>query len=137
MAGSLVLAGNALLPHPLLWLVFVIAGLQALFDAVQRPSLDALLPRLVDHDELAAAGALGMLRGTLGMTAGPAIAGVLVAVAGLPLTYLVDVGTFVLGLVCLAMMRAVPPPLDAERPSLRRVVEGFRYARSRPELIGT
>jgi MFS family permease len=137
MAGSLVLAGNALLPHPLLWLVFVIAGLQASFDAVQRPSLDALLPRLVDRDELASAGALGMLRGTLGMTVGPAIAGVLVAVVGLPLTYLVDVGTFVVGLVCLAMMRAVPPPLDAERPSLRRVVEGFRYARSRPELIGT
>jgi MFS family permease len=35
------------------------------------------------------------------------------------------------------MMRAVPPPVDAERPSLRRVVEGIRYARSRPELIGT
>ncbi len=34
-------------------------------------------------------------------------------------------------------MRAVPPPVDAERPSLRRVVEGLRYARSRPELIGT
>jgi MFS family permease len=34
-------------------------------------------------------------------------------------------------------MRAVPPPVDAERPSLRRVVEGIRYARSRPELIGT
>src|SRR5581483_11276549 len=26
---------------------------------------------------------------------------------------------------------------DAERPSLRRIVEGLRYARSRPELIGT
>src|SRR2546430_3948207 len=34
-------------------------------------------------------------------------------------------------------MRAVPPPADSERPSLRRVVEGLRYARSRPELIGT
>jgi MFS family permease len=137
MAGSLLLAGNALLPHPILWLIFLIAGLQACFDAVQRPSLDALLPRLVDRDELAAAGALGMMRGTLGMTAGPAIAGVLVAIAGLPITYLVDVATFVVGLVCLALMRAVPPPVDAERPSLRRVREGFRYARSRPELIGT
>jgi len=34
-------------------------------------------------------------------------------------------------------MRAVPPPSDAERPSLRRIAEGFRYARSRPELLGT
>src|SRR6266850_805383 len=40
-------------------------------------------------------------------------------------------------LACLWLMRAVPPPVNAERPSLRRVVEGLRYARSRPELIGT
>ena len=137
MVGSLVLAGNSRLPHPLLWLIFAIAALQGSFDALQRPSLDALLPRLVDRDELSAAGALGQLRGTLGMIAGPALAGVLVAVAGLPITYLVDVATFVVGLVCLLLMKAVPPPVDAERPSFRRVLEGLRYARSRPELIGT
>src|ERR1700694_2965140 len=137
MAGSLLLAGNSLLPHPLIWLIFAIAALQGAFDALQRPSLDALLPRLVDRDELAPASALGSLRGTVGMIAGPALAGVLVAVVGLPITYLVDVATFLVGLGCLLLMRAVPPPVDAARPSLRRVLEGVRYARSRPELIGT
>ena len=137
MIGSLLLAGNSTLSAPLLWPIFAIAALQGAFDALQRPSLDALLPRLVDRDELPAAAALGSVRGTLGMIAGPALAGVLVAVAGLPVTYLVDVGTFVVGLICLALMRAVPPPVDAERPSIRRVLEGIRYARSRPELIGT
>jgi MFS family permease len=34
-------------------------------------------------------------------------------------------------------MKAVPPPPDAERPSLRGVVDGIRFARSRPELMGT
>jgi MFS family permease len=34
-------------------------------------------------------------------------------------------------------MRAVPPPADADRPSLRSITEGLRYARSRPELLGT
>jgi MFS family permease len=137
MVGSILLAGNSLLAHPLVWLIFVVAALQGAFDALQRPSLDALLPRLVDRDELASAGALGTFRGTIGMIAGPALAGVLVALVGLPLTYLVDIGTFVVGLVCLLLMRAVPPPADAARPSLRRVMEGIRYARSRPELIGT
>ena len=137
MAGSILLARNSLLTHPLVWLIFVIAALQGALDALQRPSLDALLPRLVDRDELAAAGALGTFRGTIGMIAGPALAGVLVAAAGLPITYLVDIGTFVVGLACLLLMRAVPPPVDAARPSIRRVVEGIRYARSRPELIGT
>lgn len=137
MVCSLVLAGNALLSHPIVWLIFATAALWGALDALQRPSLDALLPRLVDRAELPAAAALGNIRGTLGMIAGPAIGGVLVAVAGLPVTYLVDVATFVVGLVCLYLMRAVPPPIDAQRPSLRRVVEGLRYARSRPELIGT
>ena len=137
MVGSLLLAGNSLLAHPLMWLIFAVAALQGAFDALQRPSLDALLPRLVDRNELKAAGALGSLRGTVGMIAGPAIAGVLIAVAGLSVTYLVDVATFVVGLVCLLLMRAVPPPVDAARPSIKRVLEGIRYARSRPELIGT
>ena len=137
MVGSLLLAGNSLLPHPLMWLIFALAALQGAFDALQRPSLDALLPRLVDRDELKAVAALGSLRGTVGMIAGPAIAGVLIAVAGLPVTYLVDVATFVVGLACLLLMRAVPPPVDAARPSIARVLEGIRYARSRPELIGT
>ena len=137
MAGSILLAGNSLLPHPIVWLIFAITALQASFDALQRPSLDALIPRLVDRDELPAAAALGSLRSTVGMIAGLALAGVIVALFGLAATYLIDVATFVVGLVCLALMRAVPPPADAERPSLRRVVEGIRYARSRPELIGT
>jgi MFS family permease len=137
MVASLVLAGNSLLPHPVLWLIFALVVLQASLDSLQRPSLDALLPRLVDRAELPAAAALNSVRGTLGMIAGPSLAGVLVAVAGLPATYVVDVATFVVGLVCLALMKAVPPPAGAERPSMRRVVEGIRYARSRPELIGT
>jgi MFS family permease len=137
MIGSLLLAGNSLLATPLMWLIFAVAALQGAFDALQRPSLDALLPRLVDRNELKAAAALGSLRGTVGMIAGPALAGVLIAVAGLPVTYLVDVATFVVGLVCLLLMRAVPPPLDAARPSIARVLEGLRYAKSRPELMGT
>jgi MFS family permease len=137
MAGSLLMVGNSLLAYPALWLIFAVTLLWGALDALQRPSLDALLPRLVDRDELAAAGALSSMRGTVGMVAGPALSGVLIAVVGLPLTYTVDVATFVVGLACLFLMKAVPPPVDAERPSVRRVLEGIRYARSRPELIGT
>ncbi len=137
MAGSLVLAGNAALTHPMLWLIFAVVLLGASLDAFERPSLDALIPRLVERDEMTAAGALGMLSTTIGLIAGPAVAGVLIATAGLPITYLVDVATFVAGLACLSLMKAVPPPADAERPSVHRVLEGVRYARSRQELIGT
>ncbi len=137
MACSLLLAGNAALPHPQVWLLFVVPTAWGALDAIQRPSLDAMLPRLVAKDELSAAAALGSIRGTLGQILGPALGGVLIAVAGLPLTYMVDVATFVVGLTCLWLMKAIAPPPDAERPSLRRVLDGLRYARSRQELLGT
>jgi MFS family permease len=137
MVCSLILAGNAALPNPQVWILFAITVVWGGLDAVQRPSLDAMLPRLVDRHELAAAAALNSMRGTLGQILGPALGGVLLATIGLPLTYMVDVATFVAGLACLWLMRAVPPPVNAERPSLKRVVEGLRYAKSRPELIGT
>jgi MFS family permease len=134
---SSILLVNALLPHPQLWLLYVVAALAAGLDALQRPSLDAMPARLVDHDELTAAGALNSLRGTAGMILGPAAAGLLIAGVGLPGAYAVDVVTFVVSLLLLRLMRAIPPPPEAEQPSLRRVVEGLRYAKSRPELLGT
>jgi MFS family permease len=71
------------------------------------------------------------------MIVGPALGGVLIASVGLPATYGVDVATFAVSLIALWMMRAAPPPADAEKASLRRIVEGLSYARSRPELMGT
>ena len=136
-AASLVLVANALLPHPELWVLFVMSALLATLDGLQRPSLDALTPRLVERDEVIAAGALASFRMTIGMIAGPAIGGVLVATAGVPATYAVDTATFAVSLAALRMMRAVPPPPEAEPPSLERILEGLRYAGSRPELMGT
>jgi MFS family permease len=133
----LLLLGNASLDHPPVWPVFVLAGAMAGLNAIQRPALQGLVPRIVDRDELTAAGAIDALTRTVGMIAGPAFAGVLLAGPGLEVAYAVDAATFAVSLVALALMRASPPPPDAERPSLRQVVDGLRYARSRPELIGT
>jgi MFS family permease len=137
MAGTGILLANALLPEPQLWVLFVVASLLAGLDGIQRPSLDALVPRLVTREELPAASAVDSFGFNLAEIVGPALAGFLIASAGLPVTYGLDIGTFAVSLVGLSLMRAAPPPAGAERPSLRRVVEGFQFARSRPELIGT
>jgi MFS family permease len=134
-AGAL--AANALLPSPQLAVLFVVGALMAGLDGLQRPPLDALIPRLVERHELTAASALDSFRGNIGMLAGPAVGGVLIATAGLPLTYGIDVLTFAVSLGALTLMRAVPPPAGAEPPSLRRIADGVRYAWSRPELMGT
>jgi MFS family permease len=133
----LVLLVNALLPHPRVWILFVVAPALAGLYGVLRPSLDALLPRLMTKEELPAASALEGFRGTFGSIAGPAVAGVIIAGAGLPVAYALDAATFGASLVCLWFMRAVPPPPDAPPVSLRSIGEGLRYARSRQELLGT
>jgi MFS family permease len=63
-ALSALLLLNALLPEPLLWAIFALAGAQAGLFALQRPALDAIMPRLVERSELTAAGSLSMLQGT-------------------------------------------------------------------------
>ncbi len=138
LAGlSAALVVNALLPTPQLWVLYVVGALAAGLDALQRPALTAVIPRLVDADELVSAIALNKLRQSLGQIIGPALAGLVIASVGLPSAYGIDVATFVVSLVALRAMRAVPPPLNAARVSLRSVLDGLRYVRSRPILLGT
>jgi MFS family permease len=134
---SALLLANALLLEPRLWVIFVLAAGQAGLFALQRPALDALTPRLVERVELTAAGALTALRGTVGMLAGPAIGGTLIVAIGLPATYATDVASFVFSLVALWLMRSSPPAVVDEAPSFQRVLEGLRFAKDRPELLGT
>jgi MFS family permease len=135
--GSGMLIINSLLPQPKVWLLFVFAASFAALTGLQRPSLEALVPRLVPPELLPAASALNSLSKNIGYVAGPALGGVLAATVGPAFAYSIDLTTFVISLVALWLMRAVPPPPDAKRPSLGSIVEGLRYARSRPELMGT
>ncbi len=128
---------NALQPEPQLWAIYAIAGAQAGLFALQRPALDALTPRLVQREEFTAAGALVALRGTVGMLLGPAVGGTLIVTIGLPATYGADVASFVFSLVALGLMRQSPPAVTAERASLRGVLEGWKFATERKELLGT
>ena len=71
------------------------------------------------------------------MLAGPALGGVLIGAFGVTVTFGIDLATFLISLGFLAAMRASPPAPGADRPSLRSIGEGLRYASSRPELLGT
>jgi MFS family permease len=131
------LALGALAGKPPVWILYGIAGLMSALNGLQRPSLEALTPRLVDPDEIPATAALAMFRGSLGMIAGPALGGALLASTGLAATYVFDLLTFVFSFFAVRAIRASLPPASEESPSIKSVIEGFRYARSRQELIGT
>lgn len=135
--GVAVLLVNALLPHPRTWVLFAVAPILAALYGIFRPSLDAMVPRLVTKDELPAASALEGFRGTLGEIAGPALAGIIIATAGLPVAYAIDAATYGISLAALWFMRAIPPAVDAPAVSLQSIAEGVRYAWSRKDLLGT
>jgi MFS family permease len=49
---------NALRPHPAVWPLYVVAALMMAMAGLQRPSLEASMPRVVPRDQLTAAAAL-------------------------------------------------------------------------------
>src|SRR5215510_2660036 len=126
-----VLLINSLLDEPQIWPLYVVVGLVAALDGLQRPSLEALIPRIVPHDQLAAAAAVSSFRWQAGSILGPVVGGILVVTAPLSVAYTIDAGTFLVCLIALSLMRAVPPPVDAARPSVRGIIAGLRYAMSR------
>lgn len=140
VAGVLILAlfANSLLPDPHLWVLYVVAMCLAAVDGLQRPSLDAIIPRVVAHDELAAAAALGAIKYSAGSILGPAIGGLLVSAGGAAMAYGVDAASFVVSVAILWRLHSVRADRDTdERASLRHVIEGVRYAFSRKDLLGT
>ncbi|MFJ9925062.1 MULTISPECIES: MFS transporter [Streptomyces] len=128
---------NALLPDPAVWPLYAVAALSSALGAVQRPALDSLWPRIVAHADMPAAASLNSLRWTVGGVAGPALAGVVVAYAGLGWAYAADLLTFAVSLAYIVPIAASPAAHEAAKPSLRAVAEGARYAWSRKELLGT
>ena len=136
-AGSGAMALVALMHAPPVWSLYLMAAYMSALTGLQRPSLEALTPRFVDRDELPAAAALSMLRGSAGMMAGPAIGGLLLASAGPAATYGLDALSYLVSFGCFLFIRAVPPDADADRPSLAGIAQGVRYALGRQELIGT
>jgi MFS family permease len=135
--GSAALVLNSLLPHPKAWLLFLCATAFAGLNGLQRPSLEALTPKLLPPGLMPAASAMRSVGSTIGGILAPALGGILATTAGPALAYSIDFGTFGISLLALWMMRATPPPVGADRPSLRSISEGLRYARSRSELMGT
>ena len=132
-----ILLVNALLPTPQLWVLYVVAMLLAAVDGLQRPSLDAMIPRIVPRDQLTAAAALTSVRWTVGSIVGPAIGGLLISAGGTAVAYGVDVMTFAVSILLLLRLHSVTALGGGERPSLRHIAEGIRYAVSRKDLLGT
>ena len=137
LSMSLLLVLNTVLWEPRVWAIYVVSMLFAALDGIQRPSLDALLPRLVPQDRLASAGALQSMFRNVHHIVGPAFGGLLIAFGGVEVAYGFDALTFVASALLLLRVGAVPAQdRDLQHP-LREIREAFSYVRGRRDILGT
>jgi MFS family permease len=137
-AGLLVI--NALQPRPAVWPLYLIAAVAAALAALQRPSLDAAVPRIVARDQLSAAAALMAMSANAGFIVGSAFGGAVAAGAGPALVYGFDTVSFAVSLGFLCLLRPLPPAAAGEHQAsagLRGVLAGVRYASRRQDLLGS
>ena len=133
---TVALLANALLPDPKVWFLFVAEALSTAAYAFQRPARNALTPRLVPPEKLTAAIAVEDIFFNFARVSGPAVGGVLIAGVGLAGAYAVDLVTFTASFAAIWLLPPVPPAPDAARASLRSIVEGFSYVRTKQALLG-
>jgi hypothetical protein len=140
MACTLVLLINSLLGRPQLWLIYLVAAGAVSAGSMQRPSLDAMLPRYVPHAEIPAASMINNQAWGLANIAGTVAGGVL-ASSSIPLAYGVDLASFVLSLAVFLRLSPLPPSVTELAPGVRATLasvgEGIRYAAGRRDLLGT
>jgi MFS family permease len=126
---SALLAMNAALDHPQLWLLFVLAALNSATFALTFPVVRSLLPLLLEPALRPAAFALQSSYGSFGMMAGPALAGLVIGTLGLTSAYAMDVATYALALGAFARIAPSPPVDGAPAASAASVIEGLRFIR--------
>ena len=128
---------NSLLAEPSLIAIYIAAGLFACVDGLQRPSMGAILPRLVSHEDLPSASNLLTLRWQIGFILGPTLGGIIFSTFSITVGYGFDIATYLISLIFLARVRNIPPSKEADKPSLAALLEGIRYALSRKDLLAT
>jgi MFS family permease len=140
---------NALLPHPLLWPLYVAAAAMMALASLQRPAFEAATPRIVPRSQLTAAAAILSLSVNASVLIGSSLGGVLAVTPGPWLVYALNAAGFAVSFVLLTRGLPELPPADggesdgdeqteaSNAPVLREIFVGLRYAASRKDLLGS
>jgi MFS family permease len=116
------------------WPLYVLATVISISATVQMSTRASIVPRLLPGSLLPAASALGGIGFGVQLTLGPALAGVLVAVAGFGWTYLVDVVLFTAMFVGIMTLPRLAPAEGVERPGWRSLKQGAAFLRDSPNI---
>ena len=112
-------------------LIFVVGAARAF----QMPTMQALLPALVPPQLLSRAIAANASAGQTAIIAGPALGGI-IYVAGPATVYAVSTALFVLTGLMIFLIRIERRRAPASAPGLSSVLEGIRFIRRQPAVLG-
>jgi hypothetical protein len=123
--------------RPQIWLFMLLAGLVGTGEALFDPALDALKVQITPGDALVSANALtGAARSATGI-AGPALAGILVALTGPAPVIALDAASYTASMLALVMLRLPGSRPASPRPLRQEFGEGWRQFASRAWLCLT
>jgi MFS family permease len=119
--------------------IYAVLVLYGCSRAFAGPALQSLLPQIVPRAQLAQAIAVNSVLMRTAAIAGPLFGGLLYAIGGGELTYLVCMAGFVVGALLLARVALAfaEPPAIAQGTIWQRFGVGIHFIRSRPVILGT
>lgn len=116
------------------WPFYVIASVIAVSTTIGAAARSAVIPRILPDDMVSRATALNGITFGIQLTVGPALAGVLVAAIGFPLTFAVDALLFTAGFIGVIGLPRLPPLGETVRPGLESLRDGWRFLRHAPNI---
>jgi MFS family permease len=121
-----------------LWHLVVLVVVYGVGEALFQPAFTAIVPGVVPREELLHANALKELMEPVGLRfVGPALGGLLIAVAGVGTAFLVDAATFALSAAFVSLMSRQPVTVSSHSSIRRELAEGFAYVRANAWIWAT
>jgi MFS family permease len=119
-----------------IWMLYPIAILEGVTDAVNQPARQVMVYDVVDEEDLANAVALNSLGSNTMRIVGPALAGALIAGAGLEVAFAVQAGAYAFSVVATSLIRTKGMPTSRTTTSvLRSMADGIDYARTNRDVL--
>ncbi|HEX3962517.1 MAG TPA: MFS transporter [Trebonia sp.] len=129
------LAVNADLLHAL-WPLFVFPAATAALSGIDSSARNAMIPGMVGLRLVPASNALFQSLFQMGAIVGPALAGLLLAGAGIKVVFWLNVASFLLSVLAVSFLSPQPPQGTIIRPGLRSILDGFRFVRQSQQVQG-
>jgi len=130
---SATLAGLAWAGLARVWVVIACAVLLGIGSAYAAPASQALIGDLVSREHLGSAVALNSMTYNLARATGPALAAVCVRTLGIPASFAINAGSYLLLVLALAVVHPAPRKLAARGEA--RLRESLRLVRDQPRLL--